>query len=361
MARSDTSHAQPKNTQRSPRSTSSLRYVFLALTVLIVGLALAAWFVPSTNSEPVRITIKSGDTLAGKSRQWQADGWLPSAALLRLQARLLDKERVLRVGEFDVPAGVTGAELLTLLDQAQPVMYRVTLIEGKTLRDALQALAQAPSLDQDVQPLTPERVAELLEIQGSAEGLLYPDTYVYPSGEKVSRLLHQAHRRLQNELQQAWQQRHDDLPLTTPYHALVLASIVEKETGAAHERPQIAGVFVRRLNKGMRLQTDPTVIYGLGEAYDGNLRRRHLNDPGNPYNSYRHAGLPPTPIALAGRAALIAAVQPQDGTALYFVAKGDGSHVFSDTLEQHNRAVRQYQILSRRDDYRSSPAPQENN
>lgn len=329
------------------------------LLLLMVALLLAAWYVPSSNSERVRVQIASGDTLSKKSRQWQNDGWLPSAALLRLQARLLGKERVLRVGEFDIPAGVTGSELLSLLETAPPVSYRVTLIEGTRLKDALQQLANAPKLTQDVLPLTVERVAEVLGIQGSAEGLLYPDTYVYPSGERVSRLLQQAHQRLQQELQAAWQQRAPSLPLQSPYEALILASVVEKETGAAWERAQIAGVFVRRLQKNMRLQTDPTVIYGLGDSFNGNLQRRHLQDSSNRYNSYRHHGLPPTPIALAGRAALLAAVQPKEGQSLYFVAKGDGSHVFSDTLEQHNRAVHQYQILSRRDNYRSSPPSQE--
>ncbi|ASP39875.1 hypothetical protein CHH28_14865 [Bacterioplanes sanyensis] len=329
------------------------------LLVLVVGLALAAWYVPSTNHESVRVDIQHGDTLAAKSRQWQQDGWLPSATLLRIQARLLDKERILRVGEFDIPAGVTGAQLLGLLETAAPVTYRVTLIEGTRLEEALLALSSAPKLQQDVTPLTPAQVAMVLGIQGSAEGLLYPDTYVYPSGERVSRLLRQAHQRLQAELEQAWEQRHKDLPLAKPYDALVLASVVEKETGAPWERAQIAGVFVRRLQQNMRLQTDPTVIYGLGKDFDGNLRRRHLRDGANPYNTYRHKGLPPTPIALAGRAALMAAVQPQDGKALYFVAKGDGTHVFSETLEQHNKAVRHYQITRRKENYRSSPVTQE--
>jgi UPF0755 protein len=162
---------------------------------------------------------------------------------------------------------------------------------------------------------------------------------------------------MQTVLQQEWQGRASGLPYETPYEALIMASIIERETGLVQEREQIAGVFVRRLHKGMRLQTDPTVIYGLGSGYDGNLRRKHLNDVSNPYNSYRHGGLPPTPIALPGRAAIHAALHPAEGDALYFVARGDGGHVFSATLAEHERAVRKYQ-LRRRKDYRSSPGKQ---
>jgi UPF0755 protein len=159
-----------------------------------------------------------------------------------------------------------------------------------------------------------------------------------------------------HELGEAWAARHEGLPLNSPYEALVLASIIEKETGVAHERGQIGGVFVRRLEKGMRLQTDPTVIYGLGVDFDGDLKRKHLKDDSNPYNSYRHHGLPPGPIALPGRAALLAAVQPESGDSLYFVARGDGSHEFSATLDEHEAAVNRYQ-RQRRVDYRSSPSP----
>jgi UPF0755 protein len=156
------------------------------------------------------------------------------------------------------------------------------------------------------------------------------------------------------QLQDEWAARDDGLPYETPYEALIMASIIEKETGLAEERGQIAGVFVRRLRRGMRLQTDPTIIYGLGESFDGNLTRKHLADPANPYNSYRHGGLPPTPIALPGRAAIHAALHPEPGDALFFVARGDGGHVFSASLAEHEEAVRKYQLRRRRD-YRSSP------
>ena len=196
----------------------------------------------------------------------------------------------------------------------------------------------------------------MLGLQGNPEGWLYPDTYVYHSGEGVSSVLRQAYQRMRGQLAEAWEQRAADLPYHSPYEALIMASIVEKETGVIAERPVIAGVFVRRMQKNMRLETDPTVIYGLGPQFDGNLRKKHLQDRTNPYNTYRQKGLPPTPIALAGRAALDAALNPAAGDELYFVARGDGSHQFSATLEEHNKAVRKYQIFRRKKDYRSAPA-----
>ncbi|WP_228346730.1 endolytic transglycosylase MltG [Venatoribacter cucullus] len=327
------------------------------LLVLLCGLLLANWLAPLNNTDTVRVDIRPGQTLSALSRQWQADGWLPSALVLRIQARLLGYERSLRTGEYDIPPGLNGTELLALLATATPVSYRIALIEGQPLREALRLLAAETRLQQDVEPFNEEQVARLLGINGSAEGWIYPDTYVFQRGEKVSVLLQQGYQRMQQQLQQAWEQRQPGLPYKTPYDALIMASLVEKETGVEYERAQIAGVFVRRLQKKMRLETDPTVIYGLGEAFSGNLRRSHLRDAANVWNTYRHRGLPPTPIALAGRKALEAALHPAEGTELFFVARGDGTHVFSDTLEAHNRAVREYQIRNRRTDYRSAPPP----
>ena len=198
------------------------------------------------------------------------------------------------------------------------------------------------------------RLLALVAPHSTAEGWFFPDTYSYVRNDCDIDILRQAHLRMQGMLAAAWQTRDEKLPYQDAYQVLTMASIVEKETGLAAEREQIAGVFVRRLQKRMRLQTDPTVIYGLGPEYQGNLQRKHLRDSSNLYNTYRHHGLPPGPIALAGEAALRAATQPAPGSALYFVARGDGSHVFSDTLEQHEKAVRNYQ-LNRRKDYRSSP------
>jgi peptidoglycan lytic transglycosylase G len=190
------------------------------------------------------------------------------------------------------------------------------------------------------------------------EGLFFPDTYVFSGATSDRDILRQAYRRLQKVLQEEWSARAPNLPYRDTYDALIMASIVERETGVSSERPEIAGVFVRRLQKDMLLQTDPTVIYGLGERFDGNLRRRDLDDADNLYNTYMHRGLPPTPIALAGRAAIRAALQPSAGEALYFVGRGDGSHQFSATLDEHERAVKKYQIEQRRADYRSRPGVQ---
>lgn len=335
---------------------------FLLLLIAAFAIALAAgsviWNVQTTNQDAVLISIERGDTLSHKALEWQQAGWLPSAVLLKIQARLLNQQQVLRVGEYQLPPQLTGAELLSFLASAKPVTYKLRFIEGTTLNDAFTVLNNARHLQQDVTPLNRINVANLLDITDNPEGWLYPDTYVYQKGEKVSAILRQAHQRMQKQLTESWKTRAKNLPYKTPYDALIMASIVEKETGAAYERPQIAGVFVRRLQKNMRLETDPTVIYGLGENFDGNLRRVHLRDPGNRHNTYRHKGLPPSPIAFAGKAAIEAALHPADGDALFFVAKGDGSHYFSATLAEHNKAVRKYQIYKRKKNYRSAPAAQ---
>lgn len=332
----------------------ALVFIFAVLVSTVIA-ANYAWNLPTENDQAVRVDVKPGATLSGLAGKWQRDGWLPSAALLKIQARILKKQNVLRVGEYDIPPHLSGPELLAFLATARPVSYKISLIEGTRLRDAIQAFKSAPRLVQDVQPLTVETIARLIDVSGNPEGWLYPDTYIYHSGEAVSSVIRQAHARMKKELDEAWKKRAKNLPYKNAYQALVMASIVEKETGAAHERPQIAGVFVRRLNKNMRLETDPTVIYGLGEQFNGNLRKKHLRDRTNPYNTYRMKGLPPSPIAFAGREAIHAALHPEDGAALYFVAKGDGSHYFSASLKEHINAVRKYQIFRRKKDYRSAP------
>lgn len=323
---------------------------------LVIGVGLATWFFPLFNKEPILLEIQSGQTLTELAEAWEEEGWLPSALLLRIQARVYGN--TLKVGEYELPKGLNSAELLPFLATATPKTYRLTLIEGQTLQQALNFLAVNKNLKQDVQPLNTAEVARLLKIDGSAEGWIYPDTYTYFKGEKVSTLLAHAHQRMQQHLNEAWEYRADNLPYQSPYDALIMASIVEKETGMASERPMIAGVFVRRLEKRMRLETDPTVIYGLGSRYQGNLTRKHLQDRSNLWNTYRQFGLPPTPIALVGREALEAALHPQEGDELFFVARGDGSHEFSATLDAHNKAVRHYQITNRVKNYRSAPAPE---
>lgn len=342
--------------------------LFIFLSIL-AGIAMAVYLVQqpiklTDAQDSITIEINRGQTLSELAYSWEKQGWLPHAKVLLLQARVLGHGKNLKPGEYDIPAGTTTFELLKLLTQGSSKRYRISLIEGTRLSEALVRLAQAPKLIQDVQPLNPASVQKLLLLDQVAEGWIYPDTYVYQAGDSASSILEQAHARMKTVLAQEWQlyqervskDKSKKLPYSSPYEALVMASIVEKETGQAHERPEIAGVFIRRLQKNMRLETDPTVIYGLGETFNGNLRKKHLRDRSNPYNTYRNKGLPPSPIALAGREAINAALNPDDGKTLFFVAKGDGSHYFSTTLEEHNRAVRKYQIFRRSKDYRSAPA-----
>lgn len=344
------------------------KLMFFIFLVCLAGIAMAVYLIQQpiklTNAQDsITVEINQGQTLSELAYSWEKQGWLPYAKVLLLQARILDHGKNLKPGEYDIPAGTTTFELLRLLTQGSSKRYRISLIEGTRLSDALVRLAQAPKLIQDVQPLNPISVQHLLALDQVAEGWIYPDTYVYQAGDSVSSILEQAHTRMKTVLAQEWQlyqervakDKTEKLPYASPYEALVMASIVEKETGQAHERPEIAGVFIRRLQKNMRLETDPTVIYGLGETFNGNLRKKHLRDRSNPYNTYRNKGLPPSPIALAGREAINAALNPDNGKTLFFVAKGDGSHYFSTTLEEHNRAVRKYQIFRRSKDYRSAP------
>ena len=252
--------------------------------------------------------------------------------------------RRLQVGEYAVGHGITPEQLLHKLESGRVIQHRFTIVEGTSWRELRDQLARDPALQQTLAEIDD---AQLMAEVGSPdiespEGQFLPETYHYTRGVTDLELLQRAHIALRNHLQQAWEGRAEGLPLEDPQQALVLASIVEKETGVPEERPQIAGVFVRRLKLGMKLQTDPTVIYGV-EAFDGNLTRAHLTTD-TPWNTYTRFGLPPTPIAMAGKAAIDAVLHPADGDALYFVSRGDGSHVFSATLAEHNRAVRQYQL-----------------
>ncbi len=254
----------------------------------------------------------------------------------------------LKAGEYALTPGLTPPKLLDLFVSGRVLEHPITLIEGWTFRQAVAAIdAHAVFGNQGLSALSDtEIMARLGRPNVHPEGLFFPDTYRFPRQTPPLEILRRALVRMDQILAEEWAARAPNLPLKDPYEALILASLIEKETGAADERPQIAGVFIRRLRLGMRLQTDPAVIYGLGARYDGNLRRADLLEP-TPYNTYTRAGLPPTPIALPGRAAIQAALQPAEGEALYFVAKGDGRHVFSRTLEEHNRAVRQ-SLLERR-------------
>jgi UPF0755 protein len=246
---------------------------------------------------------------------------------------------VLKAGEYQLHSGMTPPQLLQLLEKGEVIRYRFTLVEGWTYQQVVAALCADPVLGLWLHDnVSAERLRSARSLLGSAEGALLPETYVFTRDENALEVLDRAADAMNTALAEAWELRSSDHPAKTPYELLILASIIEKETAVAGERAQISGVFVRRLQQGMRLQTDPTVIYGLGEAFDGDIRRRDLQMD-TPYNTYTRPGLPPTPIAMPGRASLLAAAQPADGDALYFVADGKGGHVFSATLEEHQRSV----------------------
>ena len=250
----------------------------------------------------------------------------------------------IQAGEYAIPAGTTPATLLDLFVAGKTIDYQLTFVEGSSFRQLMAAIRADPVLVQTVEGLAPAAImARLGYPDVHPEGQFFPDTYQFPRGTTDLDYLRRAYQRMQTEKQQAWAKRAPNIMLKTAEEALIMASIVEKETGQGSERPLISGVFDRRLRINMKLQTDPTVIYGMGERYQGNIRRRDLRED-TPYNTYVHRGLPPTPICMPGRAALEAAVQPAPGKALYFVAKGDGSHQFSATLRAHNAAVRRYQL-----------------
>lgn len=304
---------------------------------------------PITNDGYV-LQVPPGTSFSTVARRLADDGMAHPAPVLNAYARLTGDARRMRAGEYLFAAGTTPRSLLADLVAGRVLLHRLTLVEGWSLRDILRVTRAEPALRATLASTDPRRVARELGLPfDSAEGAFLPETYLFPRGTTDRELLLRAHEALQAELDRAWSDRAADSPLKSPYELLILASIVERETALAGERAQIAGVFSRRLQRGMRLQTDPTVIYGLGERFDGNLRRIDL-ETDTPWNTYTRSGLPPTPIAVASREALRAAARPGAGTALYFVATGDedGSHRFSDTLEQHNAAVRQYLANRRR-------------
>jgi UPF0755 protein len=280
---------------------------------------------------------------------------LSSPLIAKIYAREKTLANRIKTGEFLLKQGATIPQLFELITSNQQISYNIQFIEGSTFNQVKRVLASSSKLIHHLEGKSDAEILKTLnlgpEIQ-HLEGQFYPDTYTFVKNDSDIDILKRAHLRLQKILNEEWQKKDKNLPLKTPYDALILASIIEKETGASHERSEISGVFIRRLNKKMRLQTDPTVIYGLGERYQGNLTRKHLQETTN-YNTYRIKGLPPTPIAMVGQDAIHAAVNPKPGKSLFFVAKGDGTHQFSETMQAHNKAVREYQ-LKRREGYRST-------
>ena len=344
-----------------------MRRKFLLLLetgLVLAGLMLgaSAWKVHSALVQPLNIAqeelleVPKGTTPTRTFYRLEADGVIKDAFWLRLYWRFNLPKQPLHSGEYRMLPGMTVEGLIDLWKRGEMVQYSVTLVEGWNFHQVRAALAKEEKLDHTLDGLSDTQVMDKLGHGGIfPEGRFFPDTYRFVRGMSDAELLKTAYDRLNEVLAKEWERRAPDAPYTEPYQALIMASLVEKETGVPQERGQIAGVFVRRMEMGMLLQTDPTVIYGLGDRYNGKLTRAHLKEA-TPYNTYVISGLPPTPIAMVGREAIHAALNPVAGNSLYFVARGDGSHVFSDDLDAHNNAVREFQI-KRRADYRSSPAP----
>jgi UPF0755 protein len=341
--------------------------VLVAMVLLASGSALWVWQGLKSLDEPAPVAstslfqVPEGSSFGAIAYAMEEQGLIERAFWLKVWGRLDSDAQSIKAGQYEFQPGISARGMVRKMVRGDTKIWTVQFIEGWRFRELRQALAAHKQLQSTTEALSD---AELMDRLGAPdrhpEGLFFPDTYVFDARDTDLDILQRAYNRMQDTLSEEWANRDSDLPYDTPYEALIMASIIEKETGVPRERGRIAGVFVRRLQKGMRLQTDPTVIYGLGENYDGNITRKHLQTT-TPYNTYRISGLPPTPIALPGREAIHAALHPADGSALYFVARGDGSHTFSDTFKAHQEAVRQYQIKRRRSDYRSSPAPSANN
>ena len=327
-----------------------VRAFFRALIILLLLAAAAAggawWWLnqPLQLSQPnLELEIEPGTTPRGVAQSVVKAGVQTDARLLYAWFRLSGKDRSIKAGNYELSAGLTPYELLQKLARGEESLRALTLVEGWNWRQVRAALAHEEFLKQDSAGLSDEALMAQLERAGVApEGRFFPDTYTYAKGSSDIAVLRRALHAMDRRLADAWAMRAANTPLKSADEALILASIVEKETGRAADRPQIAGVFTNRLRIGMRLQTDPTVIYGVGASFDGNLRKRDLQTD-TPWNTYTRAGLPITPIAMPGKAALMAAVQPDQTKAIYFVAKGDGTSHFSATLDEHNRAVNRYQ------------------
>ena len=329
----------------------------LVMTLLVVA-AGASWFIIDQRraldealvvpGDGIDYTLAAGASLHGVAQELAARGVLANPGALVVYARWHDRAGAIKAGEYRIEAGTTAVGLLDQLVAGRVVQHALTLVEGWTFKQMMATIAADERLEHSLNGLTADAIMARVGLAGvHPEGQFFADTYYFPRGTNDAAFLRRAHAAMRDFLDKAWAERASELPLKSPEEALILASIVEKETGEAGERPRIAGVFVERLRKGMRLETDPTVIYGMGDAFDGNLRRRDLRAD-TPYNTYTRKGLPPTPIAMPSAAAIHAVLHPDSDGALFFVAKGDGSHYFSATYEEHQQAVNRYQKRRRR-------------
>lgn len=296
-----------------------------------------------SGSAPLPFSIRAGSGVSSSVQQMSDAGLPLNGTLFELLVRVSRQGSRLKAGNYELKPGTTPWRLVEQLVRGEFAQESLTIIEGWNFRQMRKAMAAHPGIRQDTAGMSDQQILDKLGIgYKGAEGLFFPDTYLFAKGASDLQILKQAHAALMKKLNEQWDKRDASLPYKSPYEALIMASIVEKETGMRSERGMIAGVFVNRLRKGMLLQTDPTVIYGMGDSYQGNIRKRDLTTD-TPYNTYTRAGLPPTPIALMGAESLAAAFHPAVTDALYFVSRGNGSSYFSNNLDEHNRAVNQYQ------------------
>ncbi len=325
--------------------------VSLVFLLLVAGAAVSgyymlrhAFFAPGPSQAPVRVQVDQGASVRSVLSQLAGRGVLVNTRAVELYLRLQGRRPKVLAGMYEIPPRASPAQILELFEQGRVILEQLTVVEGSTFADFLHELDEHAAVTHTLAGKTPAEVMAAIGHPGeNPEGRFFPDTYRFAAKTPDRDILILAYSAMQKLLAAEWPRRSSNLPFGDPYQALILASIVEKETGLAAERPRIAGVFVSRLRKGMRLQSDPTVIYGLGQSYDGDIHTRDLVTD-TPYNTYTRAGLPPTPIALPGRESVVAALHPQDSGELYFVAtaSGDGGHHFSRTLEEHNAAVKEY-------------------
>ena len=339
-------------TQGKPSRIGTIMFRMIGLLLLTLSFG-GAWLImdfQSFRESPVnipqqgaRLVVPPGSSLNSVAANLARQNIIDHPRYLIWMGRYLKLDANIKAGEFNLQPDTTPEQLLQQLTGGKVVQYSLTLIEGQTFDEMMQRIEQNKLLQHRLETSSPEAVMAAIGYPGlHPEGRFLPETYHFPRGFSDLDFLRRAYADMDDFLHNAWNNRQADLPLASPYEALILASIVEKETGVAEERARIAGVFVRRLRKGMRLQTDPTVIYGMGDLYDGDIRFRDLRRD-TPYNTYTRKGLPPTPIAMPGKDAIVAVMHPAEGKELYFVARGDGSHHFSATLKEHERAVDRYQ------------------
>ena len=326
------------------------RFILLILCIALLAAAELGWFAfgaVSLSSDSAEFSIKPGSSLKSATRQMVESGVDLNSWQFNLLGRMLGKAGAIKAGSYEVGRGITPLALLNKLSLGEVTQDEVVIIEGWNFRQVRAALNVHPAVSHDSADFTDAQIMAILGAAGrSPEGMFFPDTYLFGKGASDLNILKRAYKAMDRQLESMWQQRAPDLPYRSPYDALIMASVIEKETGQASDRALIGGVFVNRLRLGMMLQTDPTVIYGMGDRFNGSLRKKDLLRD-TPHNTYTRSGLPPTPISMPGQASLQAALNPAKTTALYFVARGDGSSEFSRTLAEHERAVNKYQRRGR--------------